>query len=190
MCTSCPGPFRFTSLVPAIFMVQHPGLSPSGSWCVLTQLSEHQPNRCPAQEGKRFAVQALALIGHPTTAIELPDRPARSQPPSLELRPVIAGTGIKLEQERIKPERGAHQQHPLVPVAGRPSTIAALSRPWASTRAWRLSQVVFLPASYQPWFLPPSESEPIPMTQGVFSNGHFGFQWPGASLRCGLAESR
>src|SRR3954466_600801 len=80
--------------------------------------------------------EALGLIG-PLDDLH-PDAAADAAQTRLELRPLIAAVGVKLEQKRVQPEEGGHDHH---------ATVTALhvgcmhegvhQQPWVSTRTWR-----------------------------------------------------
>jgi hypothetical protein len=121
-----------------VFLSVHPG-----SCSLLTELSDHQADGGPAQEGEGAAVEALPVLGQPATAVEPGDgafdNPAPGQDDEplcrigalddrdadlaadaaqsvLELRSLVAAVGIELEQERMQAEQRAHQQHAAVAV--------------------------------------------------------------------------
>src|SRR5271165_5021464 len=45
------------------------------SFAVLTNLSGHQPDGCPAQEGETVSIQTLPILGQAAAAVEPADRP-------------------------------------------------------------------------------------------------------------------
>src|SRR4051812_969872 len=114
-----------------------------GSFCYVRELSEHTANGSQVQEGESFAAEALRVFGQPTAVVQQSygafDNPALRQarealgligplddlPPDaaadaaqtrLELRPLIAAVGVKLEQKRVQPEEGGHDHHATVTV--------------------------------------------------------------------------
>ena len=95
------------------------------------------------QEGERLAAEALPVLGQPTAAVQPSygafDNPALRQDDEalgligplddlhtdatadalqtlLELRPLIAAVGVKLEQKRVQPEQGGHEQNATIAV--------------------------------------------------------------------------
>src|SRR5215213_3030937 len=114
-----------------------------GSFCCVRELSEHQANGSQVQEGERLAAEALPVLGQPTAAVQPSDgafdNPALRQDDEalgligslddlhtdavadasqtrLELWPLIAAVGVKLEQKRVQPEEGGHDHHAPVTV--------------------------------------------------------------------------
>lgn len=114
-----------------------------GSCALLTELSDHQADGGPAQEGEGAAVEALPVLGQPAAAVEPGDgafdNPAPGQDDEplcriaalddleadlaadttqsvLELRSLVAAVGIELEQERMQAKERAHHQHAAVAV--------------------------------------------------------------------------
>src|SRR5271170_1235514 len=110
----------------------HPGSSQ-----VLAELSDHEPDGGPAQEGERIAVQALPILCQAAAAIEPGDGPlddpalGKHDEPAcigtlddldvdlsadagqavLEFWPLVAAVGVELDQERKRSEQARHQQH-------------------------------------------------------------------------------
>src|SRR5215208_2732937 len=103
----------------------------AGSFCCVRELSEHKANGSQVQEGESLAAEALPVLGQPTAAVQPSygafDNPALRQDREalgligslddlhtdaaadasqtlLELRPLIAAVGVKLEQKRVQPE--------------------------------------------------------------------------------------
>src|SRR3954468_21781275 len=114
-----------------------------GSFCCVRELSEHQANGSQVQEGESLAAAALPVLGQPTAAVQPsygafddpalrqdrealgligplddlhPDAAADASQTLLELRPLIAAVGVKLEQKRVQPEEGGHDHHATVTV--------------------------------------------------------------------------
>ncbi len=110
---------------------------------MLTELSDHQADGGPAQEGESAAVETLPILGQPAAAIEpgdgafdnpalgqdeeplcriaaLDDREAdlaaEAAQGALELRPLVAAVGVELAQERMQAKKRAHHQHAAVAV--------------------------------------------------------------------------
>ena len=102
-----------------------------GSFCCVREPSEHKANGSQVQEGESLAAEALPVLGQPTAAVQPSygafDNPALRQDREalgligslddlhtdaaadasqtlLELRPLIAAVGVKLEQKRVQPE--------------------------------------------------------------------------------------
>src|SRR5271157_351386 len=112
------------------------------SSAALTKLSGHQPDGCPAQEGKTVSVQTLPVLGQAAAPVEPADRPfddpAFGQHHELagvgpfddldvdllasplhavpELRPLVAAIGVELQQKREQTEQRAHQQQAAVAI--------------------------------------------------------------------------
>src|SRR5271166_6093573 len=110
------------------------------SSAALTKLSGHQPDGCPAQEGKTVSVQTLPVLGQAAAPVEPADRPfddpAFGQHHELagvgpfddldvdllasplhavpELRPLVAAIGVELQQKREQTEQRAHQQQAAI----------------------------------------------------------------------------
>ena len=108
----------------------------------LTELSDHQANRCPAQEGNCVLVQTLPIIEQTTASAEPADGGCSNAPLGhhdelalvgllddtdvdltidapqrmLEFWPPIAGIDVEFEQEWEQAEQHAHQQHAGVTV--------------------------------------------------------------------------
>src|SRR5208282_3349936 len=114
-----------------------------GTSCGITELSQHEADGGEAQEGKRLAVEAFPILGQSAAATEPGqgafDDPALGQGDeafrlirpfddldvdarqnafhrALELRPLVAGVGVELDQERKGAEQARHQQRAAVAV--------------------------------------------------------------------------
>src|SRR3954466_13251237 len=114
-----------------------------GSFCCVRELSEHKANGSQVQEGESLAAEALPVLGQPTAAVQPsygafdnpalrqdrealgligplddlhPDAAADASQTRLELRPLIAAVGVKLEQKRIQAKQRPHQQDAAVAI--------------------------------------------------------------------------
>ena len=114
-----------------------------GSFGLLTELSQHEPDGGEAQEREGFSVQALPVLGETAAPVEpgdgpldnpalrqdgealrhvrtlddlhldLPHGPLQT---ALELRPLVATVGVELEQEGMEAKHARHQKHAAVAV--------------------------------------------------------------------------
>src|SRR5215204_5863902 len=139
-----PRPRSDSKAEPVHLLVDSTGLRVCpGSFCCVRELSEHQANGSQVQEGESLAAEALPVLGQPTAAVQPsygafddpalrqdrealgligplddlhPDAAADASQTRLELRPLIAAVGVKLEQKRRQPEEGGHDHHATVTV--------------------------------------------------------------------------
>src|SRR3712207_907933 len=63
-----------------------------GSFYGLPELSDHESDGCPAEEGQTVSVQAFPILGEATTAIEPADR-SFNDPPLRDPHEALGGVG-------------------------------------------------------------------------------------------------